>query len=42
VLSSFGRGEKGKVRELIKHGSDALQLALEKGMESAMNRYNTK
>jgi len=42
VLGTFGRGEQGKVRELIKHGSDALQLALEKGIEAAMNRYNTK
>jgi len=42
VLSTFGRSEQGKVRELIKHGSGALQMALEKGIESAMNRYNTK
>src|SRR5262249_33115123 len=42
VLSTFGHSDQGKVRELIKHGSDALQMALEKGMESAMNRYNTK
>jgi PTH1 family peptidyl-tRNA hydrolase len=42
VLSPFSGSEKGKVRELIKHGSEAMQLALEKDMESAMNRYNTK
>lgn len=42
VLGTFGHGEQGKVRELIKHGSDALQMALEKGMEASMNRYNTK
>jgi len=42
VLDSFGSSEQGKVRELIKHGSKALQLALEKGIEAAMNRYNTK
>lgn len=42
VLSSFTQSEQGKVRELIKHGSDALQLALEKGIQAAMNRYNTK
>ena len=35
-------GPEGKVRELIKHGSDALQMALEKGMTASMNRYNTK
>lgn len=42
VVSTFGHSEQGKVRELIKHGSDALQMALEKGIEAAMNRYNTK
>src|SRR6266571_6809683 len=42
VLDNFGVSEQGKVRELIKHGADALQLALEKGMTEAMNRYNTK
>jgi peptidyl-tRNA hydrolase, PTH1 family len=42
VLGTFNRSEQGKVRELIKHGSGALQMALEKGMEASMNRYNTK
>ena len=42
VLGTFTQGEQGKVRELIKHGSDALQMALEKGLEAARNRYNTK
>lgn len=42
VLDSFGHSEQGKIRELIKHGSKALQMALEKGIEAAMNRYNTK
>lgn len=42
VLDTFGHGDQGKVRELIKHGSDALQMALEKGIEASMNRYNTK
>ena len=42
VLDQFHSGEKGKVRELIKHTSEAIQYALEKGMESAMNRFNTK
>jgi PTH1 family peptidyl-tRNA hydrolase len=42
VLDTFNRSEQGKVRELIKHGSQALQMALEKGVEAAMNRYNTK
>jgi PTH1 family peptidyl-tRNA hydrolase len=42
VLGSFQSKDHGKVRELTKHASQALQLALEKGMEEAMNRYNTK
>lgn len=42
VLSKFTGGQWGKARELIKHGSDALQLALEETLERAMNRYNTK
>jgi peptidyl-tRNA hydrolase, PTH1 family len=42
VLGTFNRSEQGKVRELIKHGSGALQMALEKGIEASMNRFNTK
>lgn len=42
VLGGFGRGDVGKIRELIKHGSEALQMALEKGIEPAMNRFNTR
>lgn len=42
VLGGFERGDKGKIRELIKHGSDSLQMALEKDIETAMNRYNTR
>lgn len=42
VLGTFGHGDQGKVRELIKRGSEALRMALEKDLETAMNRYNTK
>ena len=42
VLDTFHAGEAGKARELIKHASNAIQCALEKGIESAMNRFNTK
>jgi len=42
VLDKFKSNEQGKVREVIKHGSEALQLALDKGIDAAMNRYNTK
>lgn len=42
VLDQFHSNEAGKARELIKHGSRAIQMALEKGIEAAMNRFNTK
>lgn len=42
VLSDFDHAEAGKIRELIKRGSDALQCGLEDGLEAAMNRFNTK
>lgn len=42
VLDQFHSAEKGKARELIKRGSEALQCAMEKGIETAMNRFNTK
>ena len=42
VLDQFHSGEIGKERELIKHATEALQCAMEKGMETAMNRFNTK
>jgi peptidyl-tRNA hydrolase, PTH1 family len=42
VLGTFSSSEQGKVRDVIRHGSDALQLAVTKGIEVSMNRYNTK
>jgi peptidyl-tRNA hydrolase, PTH1 family len=42
VLGTFGSGEQGKVRERIKHAAEAIQVALEKGIDVAMNRFNTK
>ena len=42
VLSPFGEPDHGKIRELIKHASEAISYALEKGLEPAMNRHNTK
>lgn len=42
VLGGFGRGESGKIRELIKRCSKALSMALEEGLLSAQNRFNTK
>lgn len=42
VLGIFIAQEKGKVKELIKHGAKALAKALEEGLEAAQNRFNTK
>lgn len=42
VLDQFHSNEAGKARELIKRGSEALHTAVGKGIEAAMNRFNTK
>lgn len=42
VLSPFSASEKGKVKDLIKRASKAMQMALEDGLIPAMNKYNTK
>lgn len=42
VLKGFRGGEASKARQLMKRGSKALSVALEKGLESAMNQFNTK
>lgn len=42
VLGYFSHDEAGKVRELTKKAIKALHLALDEGMERAMNRFNTK
>ncbi|MBI2621469.1 MAG: aminoacyl-tRNA hydrolase [Candidatus Levybacteria bacterium] len=42
VLTNFHGAEKSKARALIKRGAKALSTALEKGIESAQNRFNTK
>lgn len=42
VLSPFKGREWGRVKNLIKRGSNALQTALEEGLDVAMNRFNTK
>ena len=40
VLSSFRDSEAGEVKKLIKHSVEALRLAIDKGIETAMNRFN--
>lgn len=42
VLGEFIGQERSKLKKLIKYGSQALQVALEKGIETAQNRFNTK
>jgi len=42
VLGVFSGNEKGKSKDLIKRGYEALEFALEKGLKGAMNRFNTK
>jgi PTH1 family peptidyl-tRNA hydrolase len=42
VLKGFKGGEASKARTMIKRGSKALAAALEKGIESAQNQFNTK
>jgi len=42
VLGSFGTQDHNKVRDVIKSCSQAFEVALEKDMATAMNRFNTK
>ena len=42
VLDKFSGSESGTVKHLVKHGANAIEDALEKGIEFAQNRYNTK
>jgi peptidyl-tRNA hydrolase len=41
-LGIFSGAERGKLKELIARGADAIEMSLEEGMEAAMNRFNTK
>lgn len=42
VLNNFGRGESGKVRELVKRTVKAIETGLEESLLRAQNRFNTK
>lgn len=42
VLSAFSGSDKSKARQMVKKGAKALAAALEKGIESAQNQFNTK
>lgn len=40
VLSRFRQSEAGAFKHLIKHGAEAVQIAILKGVDVAMNRFN--
>ncbi|OGG24007.1 aminoacyl-tRNA hydrolase [Candidatus Gottesmanbacteria bacterium RIFCSPLOWO2_01_FULL_43_11b] len=40
VLSKFRRGEAGDLKHMVKRGTEALHIALLKGLDKAMNRFN--
>lgn len=40
VVSPFRDNEGGEVKKLIKNAVEALEIALDKGIEKAMNRFN--
>ncbi len=40
VVSPFSQHEEGEVRKLIKHAAKAVETALHKGIDKAMNEYN--
>lgn len=40
VLSHFRQNEAGELKHLVKRGSEAVRLALTKGLDRAMNRFN--
>ncbi len=42
VLKPFSGSDKSKARAMFKRGSKSLQTALEKGIESSQNQFNTK
>ena len=42
VLGKFTGAERGKIKDLIRRGSQAIEMGLEKDLEAAMNRFNTK
>lgn len=42
VLGNFAAKEKTNVKKLIKRASKALQMAFEEGLDTSMNRFNTK
>lgn len=42
VLGAFIGKEYTEAKKMVKHASDAIEVALKKGLETAQNRFNTK
>ena len=42
VLGKFTGAERGKIKDLTKRGAKAIEMGLEEGLGTAMNRFNTK
>ncbi len=42
VLDSFGRGEGSRARRMVKKAVKAIELALDKGLEKAKNRFQQR
>lgn len=42
VLGGFSTGDQGKLKDMIKNAASSIEYALKKGIDSAMNRYNTR
>jgi len=40
VLSKFSHREVGQLKHLVKYGSEAIQIGLKEGIDTAMNRFN--
>lgn len=40
VLSKFKRSEAGELKHIVKHGVEAIRIALFDGIDRAMNRFN--
>jgi PTH1 family peptidyl-tRNA hydrolase len=40
VLSRFSQGEAGSLKHLVHHATTAIRMALDEGIDRAMNRYN--
>jgi PTH1 family peptidyl-tRNA hydrolase len=40
VLSRFNTSEAGSLKHLVKHGTEAVRIALTDGIDKAMNRFN--